>query len=78
MIQRDIFTGEVKVDKNEKLNFGKYQGRTLSTIMITDPQYLMWLVNESNSKYKISEGWRQYLEEYSYTQSKKKYATYMR
>jgi uncharacterized protein (DUF3820 family) len=78
MVQRDIFTGEIKVDKTEKLNFGKYQGRTLSTVMITDPQYLLWVVNESDNKYKISETWRQYLEEYSYTQSKKKYVTYMR
>ena len=40
MIERDLFTGKLLVDKTEKLNFGKYQGRTLSTVMITDPQYL--------------------------------------
>lgn len=76
MIERDLFTGKLLVDKKEKLNFGKYQGRTLSTIMITDPQYLIWLVNDSYNKYRISDTWREYLEEYSYTQSKKKFATY--
>ena len=78
MIERDLFTGKLLVDKTEKLNFGKYQGRTLSTIMITDPQYLVWVVKESNNKYKISETWREYIEEYSYTQSKKRFVTYMK
>ena len=78
MINRDIFTGELIIDKKEKLSFGKYKGRTLSTIMITDPQYLIWVVNESDGKYKISDTWRQYLEEYSYKQSRTQYTTYMR
>ena len=78
MIQRDLFTGELIIDKKEKLTFGKYKGRTLSTIMITDPQYLLWVINDSDGKYKISDTWRQYLEEYSYNQSKKVYTTYMR
>jgi uncharacterized protein (DUF3820 family) len=78
MIERDLFTGKLLVDKTEKLNFGKYQGRTLSTVMITDPQYLVWVVKESNNKYKISETWREYIEEYSYTQSKKRFVTYMK
>lgn len=77
MVERDIFTGELILDKKEKLKFGKYQGRTLSTIMITDPEYLMWVI-ESDNKYKISETWRQYLEDFSYTQFKKQYTTYMR
>ena len=55
MINRDKLTGEIKVDNKEKLTFGKYKGRTLSTIMITDPQYLMWVVNDSDSKYNISD-----------------------
>jgi len=78
MVQRDIFTGEIIVDNAEKLNFGKYKGRTLSTIMITDPQYLVWLVKESNNKYDISDSWRQYIEDFSYMESKKQYVTYMR
>ena len=78
MVYRNVFTGEIELDHKEKLTFGKYKGRTLSTIMITDPQYLMWVVNESNNKYNISDSWREYLEDYSYTQSKKVYSTYMR
>jgi len=78
MVERDLFTGEIIVDNSEKLNFGKYKGRTLSSLMITDPNYLMWIVNESDKKYDISDTWRQYLEEFSYTQSKKRYCTYMR
>ena len=78
MINRDELTGEIKVDNKEKLTFGKYKGRTLSTIMITDPQYLMWVVNDSDNKYNISDSWRQYLEDYSYTHSRKVYSTYMR
>lgn len=78
MVERDVFTGEIIVDNAEKLNFGKYKGRTLSTIMITDPQYLIWLVKESNNKNDISDSWRQYIEDFSYMESKKKYVTYMR
>ena len=50
MVERDLFTGEVIVDNSEKLNFGKYKGRTLSSLMITDPDYLVWIVKESNKK----------------------------
>jgi len=78
MVERDIFTGELLIDKKEKLTFGKYQGRTLSSIMVTDPSYLMWVVNESDMKDRISDTWKQYLEDYSYMQNKKKYVTYMR
>ena len=78
MVNRNIFTGEIELDYKEKLNFGKYKGRTLSTIMITDPQYLLWVINDSDNKYSISDSWRQYLEDYSYTQSRKVYSTYMR
>lgn len=77
MVERDLFTGELKIDKKEKLTFGKYQGRTLSTIMITDPNYLLWMI-ETDCKYKISDTWRQYLEDYSYYQSQKNYCTYMK
>ena len=78
MIDRDVFTGKLILDTKEKLNFGKYKGRTLSSVMISDPDYLMWVINESNMKNNISDTWQAYLEEYSYTQSKKQYATYMR
>lgn len=78
MVNRNIITGEIIVDNKEKLTFGKYKGRTLSTIMITDPEYLMWVVNETDSKYNLSDSWRQYLEDYSYTQSRKVYSTYMK
>ena len=78
MVERDIFTGKLNLDNKERINFGKYQGRTLSSIMITDPGYLVWVVNDSNMKNRISDTWKQYIEEYSYTQSKRQFATYMR
>ncbi len=78
MVNIDVFTGKIIVDPKEKLTFGKYQGRTVSSVMITDPTYLMWVVNESNMKNTLSDSWQQYIEDYSYTQSKKQYATYMR
>jgi len=78
MVNRDIFTGKLQPDAKEKLTFGKYEGRTLSSIMITDPQYLLWVVNESKMRNRISDTWKQFLEDYSYTQSKKQYVTYMR
>lgn len=78
MVNRDIFTGQLQVDSKEKLTFGKYQGRTVSSVMITDPSYLMWVVNESDMKRRLSDTWVQYIEEYSYTQSKKRFVTYMR
>jgi len=78
MVNRDIFTGELQLDNKEKLTFGKYQGRTLSSVMVTDPDYLVWVVNQSNMKREISDTWVQYLEDYSYTMSKKQYVTYMR
>lgn len=78
MGERDVFTGKLILDKKEKITFGKYRGRTLSSIMISDPAYLMWVVNESDMKNRISDTWKEYLEEYSYMQSKRKYCTYMR
>lgn len=78
MVVRDIFTGEIIVDKSERLTFGKYKGRTLSSVMLTDPQYLVWTVKESNNKYNISDSWKEYIEDFSYMESKKRYTTYMR
>ena len=78
MIERDLFTGELILDNKEKLSFGKYKGRTISSVMITDPKYLLWVVNESNNKYNISDTWRCYLEEYAYNESKKNYCTYVK
>ena len=78
MIERDVFTGKLILNSKEKLNFGKYKGRTLSSVMISDPNYLVWVVNESNMKKNISDTWQEYLKEYSYTQSKKQFVTYMR
>lgn len=78
MVERDLFTGKLVLDTKEKLTFGKYQGRTLSNVMMTDPQYLMWVVKESNMKNRISDTWKQYLEEYSYNTSKRQYVSYMK
>ena len=78
MIERDVFTGQLLLDSKEKLNFGKYRGRTLSSVMISDPKYLVWVANESNMKNSISDTWKAYLEEYSYNCSKKQYVTYMK
>lgn len=78
MINRDLFTGELLLDSKEKLTFGKYQGRTVSSVMITDPEYLMWVVNESNKRYCLSDTWVEYIEQYSYTINKSKPVTYMR
>ena len=77
MINRDSFTGELILDKTEKLTFGKYIGRSLATVMIIDPQYLVWVV-QSNNKWRISDTWRQYLEDYADSESHKVYCTYMR
>ena len=78
MVNRDLLTGQIILDKSEKLTFGKYKGRTLSSLMITDPKYLCWLVDESDNKYNISDSWRKYIEEYSYNESKKRYCTYVK
>lgn len=78
MVNRDLLTGQIILDKSERLTFGKYKGRTISSIMITDPKYLIWLVDESDNKDKISESWRKYLEDYSYNESKKRYCTYVK
>ena len=78
MVDRDIFTGKLQIDSKEKLTFGKYEGRTLSSVMITDPDYLLWIVSEPKMKNRISDTWKQYLEDYSYTQAKKQFVTYMR
>ena len=69
MIERDPFTGELKLDKTEKLTFGKYLGRSLATVMVLDPQYLIWVV-QSNNKWRISDTWRQYLEDYAEEESR--------
>lgn len=78
MVNRDLLTGQIILDKSERLTFGKYKGRTISSLMITDPKYLIWLVDESDNKDKISDSWRKYLEDYSYNESKKRYCTYVK
>lgn len=78
MITRDVFTGKIILDNKETLTFGKYRGRTVSSVMISDPSYLMWVVNESDMKDRLSDNWKEYIEEYSYTHNKKQYCTYMR
>ena len=78
MVNRDIFTGQLLIDTKETLTFGKYKGRTISSVMITDPNYLLWVINESDNKYNISDTWRCYLEEYAYKESKKNYCTYVK
>ena len=65
-------------DNKEKLTFGKYQGRTLASVLSKDSTYLMWVIAEEKTRYRISDEWRNYLDEYSYNVSKKRYATYMR
>jgi len=77
MVNRDPITGELILDKKEKLTFGKYQGKSLATVSIIDPEYLEWLAN-SDGKYKISDTWRQHLEDLSYTHMHTTYSTYMR
>lgn len=77
MVNRDILTGELIIDKHEKLTFGKYKGRTISTIMIIDPQYMKWVM-ETDNKYSLSDTWRQYLEDYIFDDSRRTYSTYMR
>jgi hypothetical protein len=78
MVDRDLLTGELILDSKEKLSFGKYQGRTVSSVMITDPEYLVWVVNESDKKNSLSDTWVEYISQYSYSCSKKKFVTYMR
>ena len=78
MVNRDLLTGQIILDKSERLTFGKYKGRTISSVMITDPKYLIWLVEESDNRYNISDSWRKYLEDYSYNESKKRYCTYVK
>ena len=77
MINRDTVTGELLVDNSERLTFGKYKGKLIATLMITDVRYLMWLITSDN-KYLISDTWRKYLENYAEEQSRKVYCTYMR
>lgn len=39
---------------NFTLNFGKYKGETLCDVDITDPGYLDWLENNSESQYLLN------------------------
>ena len=78
MVDRDLLTGELLLDTKEKLTFGKYQGRTVSSVMITDPSYLVWVVNESNKRHCLSDTWIECIEQYAYTCNSKKQVTYMR
>lgn len=75
MINRDIFCGELILDKKERFTFGKYNGKLINNIKITDKDYLKWLGN-SDMRYKLSDTWRYYCEQlYNPNES---YTTYMK
>lgn len=75
MINRNIITGELEIDKKERFDFGKHKGKLIQTVLITDPQYLVWLAEYADMN-TISDTWRQYIYEFAEKRSKIRYATY--
>lgn len=62
MINRNIFTGELDLDKQERFTFGKYKGKLINNIKIIDNDYLKWLGN-NDMRFKLSDTWRYYCEQ---------------
>lgn len=61
------------LNKLEKINFGKYKGRLISSLKITDPQYLIWLV-EKDLIYDFSLEWQTELRKFAHENKNKIYA----
>lgn len=75
MINRDIFTGNLYFDKNERFTFGKYKGKLISNIKVIDNDYLNWL-GGNEYRFKLSDTWRYYCE---FIHNKNQiYTTYMK
>lgn len=62
MINRNIFTGDLELDKKERFTFGKYNGKLINNIRITDKDYLKWIGGDE-CRFKLSDTWRYYCEQ---------------
>lgn len=75
MINRDIFTGNLELDKKERFTFGKYKDKLINNIRLTDPDYIKWVGGEE-CRFKLSDTWRYYCEQQYNPDTT--YTTYMR
>ena len=48
MALREIYKREPITDRNTVISFGKYKGESIADILEIDPQYLVWLHNNSS------------------------------
>lgn len=75
MVNRNILTGELDLDITERFDFGKYKGKLLVTVRMTDPQYIAWL-GTTEGRFRLSDTWRQYCEDAAYNKANLHYASY--
>ena len=45
---RDIYKRPTITDRNHVMTFGKFEGETIQDILDNDPQYLCWLVDNTD------------------------------
>jgi hypothetical protein len=64
----------VESNRTERFTFGKYKGKMIQNICITDQSYIEWLGSDEN-RFRLSDHWRNKIEEIS--RNKKVKATYM-
>ena len=63
--------------KKERFTFGKYKGKMIANVMITDKDYMLWL-SEDQYRFELSSYWQEQLSKLRSENKNLAYTTYVR
>lgn len=63
--------------KKERFTFGKYKGKMIANVMITDKDYMLWL-SEDQYRFELSQYWQEQLSKLRLENKNLAYTTYVR
>ena len=62
--------------RKERFTFGKYKGKMIANVFITDEDYINWL-SDDQYRFEVSDYWRKKIEEFGIKNRKNSYCTYI-
>lgn len=65
------------LDRTERFTFGKYTGKLIQNICVTDLNYIIWLGNDV-SRFKLSYPWQKFVEKIRNDNKPQLMTTYVR
>lgn len=63
--------------RKERFTFGKYKGKMIANVMITDKDYILWL-SEDQYRFELSTYWQEQIAKFRDENKNNSYITYMR